>query len=487
MVIYFVLFALLLSSHTNAGGALNTRINNDVYGHTGVLSRFVNQNHQIYPLRKSQIEHSLLYSEVSRDTSFLLSYRSGDYFNAGLSIATGGNLIKTNAYKGIHTYYYGYLAGRAGIMDVEVAFRDNVLNLDTAIIPRWHRENYTGPFYNIGSKDRYLAYGNRKSFFSNRFNLVLDFGRAGFFEAGHSAISMGPSFFDNLALGDSTHSYDYLMYENSIGPFSLTSGLLFLISDFDFIPKNLAFHRLETSLGEHFRLGLYETVVFRNRIPLMYVFPLVPYFFAEHNYGDQDNSTLGADLIFSYRGFRTHFSLFIDDLHSPSPQSFFDDSWWGNKWAYNVGVGYMHTFNNSFYALLATEYSRIEPWVYTHHLDSGVLRYTHYGRLLGASPGSDSHRFRVLVQAGFFSLFSTEIMYDYYEKGPIDNFLIHDYDIHGEGKTFLEEMVRTRSALSGKIRYIAHNGRLKITPWVKGYFMLNNNEYSGSFGLEIRY
>jgi hypothetical protein len=118
----------------------------------------------------------------------------------------------------------------------------------------------------------------------------------------------------------------------------------------------------------------------------VYMIPFVPFSFAEHYIGDRDNSCVSFDLnLLQPRGFRWYAELFLDDI--TAPWTLFSDDW-GNKWALTAGCEY-HGVLLGRDITAALEYSRVEPWVYTHFY-GGSHRYTHFGECLGAPGGPNA-------------------------------------------------------------------------------------------------
>ncbi|MCL1967747.1 MAG: hypothetical protein FWF67_07675 [Fibromonadales bacterium] len=161
--------------------------------------------------------------------------------------------------------------------------------------------------------------------------------------------------------------------------------------------KYLHAHRLGFNVSDNFSFGLTETVVYgespselRSMEPI-YVLPFIPYLFAASYIGDRDNNGMSAD--FSWRLFnrlKTYGELFIDDLNTIT--SFFDDSWWGNKWAASIGLAIDSAKIGIFNWDYNFEYTRIEPWVYTHHKGPSN-NYSHFGNSLGSDLGPNSREF----------------------------------------------------------------------------------------------
>jgi hypothetical protein len=165
-------------------------------------------------------------------------------------------------------------------------------------------------------------------------------------------------------------------------------------------------HRLDFPLfGNRVQLGLNEVIINgstaesaqedslkkelygeKRGLEWVYMIPFVPYKFAEHYAGDRDNAALSFDCeIFLPREFRWYGEFFLDDI--ASPLTLFSDDF-GNKWALTAGAQYFGVlFGRDLQVNL--EYTRIEPWVYTH-FNGGSHSYTHYGRSLGSDLGPDS-------------------------------------------------------------------------------------------------
>jgi hypothetical protein len=108
--------------------------------------------------------------------------------------------------------------------------------------------------------------------------------------------------------------------------------------------------------------------------------------FAEHYVGDRNNAALAFDIALSWpQDFRFYAEFFLDDMLNP--WSIFSDDV-GNKWAATLGMRY---FTNIYGrdASAGLEWSRVEPWVYTHFY-GGSHRYDHFDKSLGSPMGPNS-------------------------------------------------------------------------------------------------
>lgn len=127
----------------------------------------------------------------------------------------------------------------------------------------------------------------------------------------------------------------------------------------------------------------------------VYMIPFIPFAFAEHYVGDRDNAMISFDFSLAIpRGFRWYGEFFLDDISSPF--TIFSDDF-GNKWALTAGGQFFGTLFDKDITVTA-EYSRVEPWVYTHFY-GGSHRYTHYGQCLGSPLGPNADA--VIVSAEY--------------------------------------------------------------------------------------
>lgn len=117
-----------------------------------------------------------------------------------------------------------------------------------------------------------------------------------------------------------------------------------------------------------------------------YLIPFLPYAFMEHFNGDLDNKQISLDLSVKLpEKFLWYGEFFIDDISNPA--TLFSDDW-GNKWAFSVGGQWFPTIKGK-NMIVSTEYTRIEPWVYTHFRGSSHT-YQHYGNAIGSDLGPNS-------------------------------------------------------------------------------------------------
>ena len=214
----------------------------------------------------------------------------------------------------------------------------------------------------------------------------LSFGWKGLrFEFGRDRMQWGPAHCGGLLLSGLAPDFDLFKISTNIGASVFTWVHGELRSDFSH--KWFSAHRLELSVGRGIDIGLHELVIYGNRgIEIAYLNPILPYLVAQHSLGDRDNVSLGFDFTVNrVRNLKFYGEFFIDDLFEP--WDVFSD-FWGNKLALTLG-GYWINPLGWANSGIRWEYTRIEPYVYTH--DDSVNVYEHYDFGLGhfLQPNSD--------------------------------------------------------------------------------------------------
>jgi hypothetical protein len=222
-------------------------------------------------------------------------------------------------------------------------------------------------------------------------------------------LRIGPSVYYPLTLSGNAPPIVYARARLLAGPFEYMQLVGQLESQKD-KAKFMYLHRLSIPLlKKRFVLGINEVIISGSTtnqfdslnpnnalrrqyygetrsIQWAYLIPFVPYKFTEHYLGDRDNGLISFDgeLCFP-ENFRWYGEFLIDDMLSP--WSIFTSDW-GNKWAFTIGTQYFGTFMRKDYTATA-EYSRVEPWVYTHFY-GGAQNYAHFGQCLGMPLGPNS-------------------------------------------------------------------------------------------------
>ncbi len=164
-------------------------------------------------------------------------------------------------------------------------------------------------------------------------------------------------------------------------------------------------HRLEVDLTDRVNIGLYEAVVFGGRWDMSYLNPVMFLKGAEHFNGDHDNAVMGMDFrVFVHRTHSIYGEFFIDDITTTK----LGTDWYGNKLAYQIGTFIITPFG--FDDLdCRIEYTRVNPWVYTHR--TPINRYDHYGDVLGYPAGPNSDEVFVELRKRFSRRFHSSLAF----------------------------------------------------------------------------
>jgi hypothetical protein len=172
---------------------------------------------------------------------------------------------------------------------------------------------------------------------------------------------------------DSTRSY----YSNA-------SALYPIFREVDRV-KYMAAHMIEFTPTRGVDISLGESVVYSDKGPLLiYLIPIMFFKSAEHYNGDKDNvqwfGNLDLNLI---RNVNVYGSLFIDDL---SLDKILSAEEMPNYFGYSFGI---QTYDVLLKNLEFTaEYTRINPWVYTHEYPA--TEFTNNGYIMGSWMGQNS-------------------------------------------------------------------------------------------------
>ena len=214
-------------------------------------------------------------------------------------------------------------------------------------------------------------------------------------QAGRDELNWGPGYHGGLTLTTNMPVADLIKLSTRFKRFKFTSVHTFLQSGIG--SKYLSAHRLDFMLSPGIYVGGTETVVYGRRdVEFSYLNPIMPYHVAEHHLGDKDNNALSFDVtITMIPNVKLYAEYFIDDMTSTRSLT----TYFGNKFAFLVGGYWVEPLRLS-NVDLRFEYTRIEPYVYTHH--DSINIYTNYDKVIGywLGPDSDSAFFEAGYQLG---------------------------------------------------------------------------------------
>lgn len=178
------------------------------------------------------------------------------------------------------------------------------------------------------------------------------------------------------------------------------------VADSVTVQKRFSAHRLEVDITDDFSLGLYDMVIYGGRWELSYLNPVMFLKGAEHANGDHDNAAIGADFRWIvHRGHSVYGELFVDDISTTK----LGTDWYGNKLAGQIGSFLVEPFGLPDVDA-RIEYTRIQPWVYTHRYP--INTYTSYGDPLGYFLGPNSDDLSLEIRKRFGRRIETVVSID---------------------------------------------------------------------------
>ncbi|MBQ3720780.1 MAG: hypothetical protein II850_07335 [Fibrobacter sp.] len=307
--------------------------------------------------------------------------------------------------------------------------------------------------------------------------------------AGFDFIEYGPARYNHVILRGEKNNYrpwqdssarisepapfPYFGYRFEIGPVTYTQYAAKLFEKKN-AGKYFHFHDLNIRLPARITLGLSETSLYGTttepagtnpnhdadstgrEFEWAYVLPFILYNFQEHIQGDQDNISLAFNLsVKTIRHWEFYGELLWDDMKTPT--SMFDDSWWGNKWATTVGIARDSIYAGPVQLDFFTEYTRIEPWVYTHHKGGGYT-YANYAQSLGSELGPNSQELHTELSATYKFIRATFLAGMVAKDTAFGGNLT---DIHGPEDATDKKFLADASTL----RYQEFGARLSVSPW----------------------
>ncbi len=248
-------------------------------------------------------------------------------------------------------------------------------------------------------------------------------------EIGHARLIAGASFADPLILSENPGYFPYLragvdgrIVQYAVMHASLGDRARWIPGDegepfADATERYLAMHRLTLNPWHWLQLAFSEMVVYGRRGPeLAYLNPVYPIKPAEHALWDRDNANFSLEAVVRpARGVEAYGTVFIADLDV----RLLGQNSYNNKWAVQGGVG--GTLGPT---LGWVEYTRIEPFVYTHRFlvdGSFYNSYTHHEFGLGHPLGPNTDQWLVGVRGWLPGRVRGEIQARYVRRG--ENFV----------------------------------------------------------------
>jgi hypothetical protein len=191
-------------------------------------------------------------------------------------------------------------------------------------------------------------------------------------------------------------------------------------------PKYFASHVFEVSPWNYFDLTFGESIVYSDRNPsLLYLLPVSFFKSGEHYNRDIDNTQMflsfDAPL---HNGVTMTGSLFVDEI---SISDFTNSLKKRNQVGYSLGV---RTFDLPMETLeLSVEYTRINPWVYSHKY--AAADYTNNGFTMGHWIGQNADLGTLEITYRPSRSMNIGLQYQLYRKGDTSD-VANQYDVPAE-------------------------------------------------------
>lgn len=292
---------------------------------------------------------------------------------------------------------------------------------------------------NVTGSITYSSYNRTRA----NVNLETDYGK---FSISKDAMQWGPSLYSNLTFSKEAAPYYHFIYSDQWGPLrvvslyaDLNAGETQGFSSENSEEKNLYAHRYELEIHKYILIGLNEQLILYNQRKPYLIIPILPLFSAKTNsFEEYNNGAISGDVAIRLPPWGLLYGEFyLDDLESPS--SLILKNYAQNKWGFNLGV---HTIYSMANILMGStlEYTRIEPWVYTHFKEN-TSQMSHIGQPIGNPVGPNSQQILIGQYAKFNNKLSFNSLFRLQWKGTELGSNINDaYSVdHTSKKKFLGE------------------------------------------------
>jgi len=229
-------------------------------------------------------------------------------------------------------------------------------------------------------------------------------------QVGRERVLWGTGYDQKMTLSENPRAFDFLRFDARykglkytfmhawlVGTpgrvqFSVPSDTTSLYAEEIAADKYFVAHRLDIAFGGVLTLGLQEMLIYGNRAPdLAYLNPLTIIESSQRSRGERDNAYWALDLkLHCIPRVELTAGITYDDINVPDLFT----SVWSDRYAWQAGLFYADVFGIENTNLMV-EYTRIEPFVYSH-ARSREGSYTNLDRLLGLriGPNADSWFFR---------------------------------------------------------------------------------------------
>jgi len=311
------------------------------------------------------------------------------------------------------TYYYKGVRAYGSVQNL-IGLHFEADNVSTSgDIELIRRDLFWGPTETI-SRQKISATQNYEAFATLKKDLLS-------FDVGRGSLRIGPGISSPLLLRETAPNFNWLRFKigGSRVKYTAIHGSLYAAPYNDVVrvgqdtvrtrvaPERwFTLHRLSVRPFDRLQISFTEMLTYSNRnADLAYLNPVAPVFFSELENSDRDNAFIAIDIVAQpVDRIEIFGSMLIDDLVS-FKQILKDEPSGDDDVAVNFGALLALPFGSQF----GIEYTRVEPFVYTHwqRLNTFEQRGQSLGHYLG--PNADQVEikvkkwlpFRAWVQASF--------------------------------------------------------------------------------------
>lgn len=370
---------------------------------------FSNSGNFCYLFDNSKVKHFYIYTD--KNASLFLDFHLGTeaFISKGDSVGQNnigltytGLTLRGSLYNSIG-YFFDFNVGRKVfgtqnssdmLLNFVPTFKGNTIFLND----KTNYETFTG----------YLRYENHSKTFA--------------LEVGRFQSSIGQGYIDKLFLSNNSVPFDQLKLDLKYKKISYSFFYGSLKGDSLGVPidsKNISGHRLDINFSDRFRAGFYESIIISNN-PFSFVFfnPIAFLTSADLNTGGKEttknNTLFGVDVEWQpLKNVAIQGSLLIDDVNF---STLFNNDYTSNdnKFGFQTGLIWTEAFTISD-LLLAVEYTRLDPFVYSHRKISNS--YSHYRMSLGHHIPPNSDEWAIKISYSFSSRIFFDMGYRFVRHG----------------------------------------------------------------------
>ncbi|MFN0050421.1 MAG: hypothetical protein ACKVOU_14960 [Cytophagales bacterium] len=292
-----------------------------------------------------------------------------------------------------------------GMIGKKIGFYTFVTD-NQAYVPDYVREttDSVGAFPNEGFSKPFRTKGY--DFFSARGYITFNIVKPIAVQFGHDKNFIGNGY-RSLMLSDYSSKYLFLKFNTKIWRFNYTNIFAEMtakvINGNNYNPrKYMAMHHLDFKLAKNFNIGVFEAIVFNRSdsatgnsgFELNYLNPVIFYREIESFLGGRDKVQIGADFKWNFANrFSLYGQIVINEFLFKNIVA--QNGWWGNKYAWQIGLKYVDVFGVKNLDL-QLEHNFVRPYMYTDK--NPLTNLSNYGQPLAHPLGANFYEFIGIVR-----------------------------------------------------------------------------------------